>query len=219
MISETYWIRYHLFKTSGTGNLLIGDSQAKKLNKANFNISSLPGAQVKHVYEFLPKKYIYDTIVLFIGGDDLFSGKVQSNTSATELVQEISDIANLLLTRAKRVFVVGIPHRHYQPERTKEVNALLASRRECWKFRGISRQVFSDKHLRKYKVHLSSDALNGIICILKGKILYNFFRPELELERHPQIFECCEVCKCFSRTEEDYYWLSEVSNLVRRNGR
>ena len=72
-------MRYHLFKSSGTRNLLIGDSQAKKLNIAIFNILPLPGAQVKHVYKSLPKKDIYDTIVLFIGGNDLFSGKGQSN--------------------------------------------------------------------------------------------------------------------------------------------
>ena len=69
-------------------------------------------------------------MVLFIGANDLFNGKAQSNYSASELVQEISDLTNLLLTRAKRVYVLGIPHRHYQPERTKEVNALLASRRD-----------------------------------------------------------------------------------------
>ena len=44
-------MRYHLFKTSRTKNLLIGDSQAKKLNIANFNVISLPGAQVNHVYK------------------------------------------------------------------------------------------------------------------------------------------------------------------------
>ena len=123
-------MRSLLFKTSRTRNLLIGNSQAKKLNIAYFNILSLPGAQVMHVYNFLPKKDIYDTIVLFIGGNDLFSGKAHSNISASELVQKISDLANLLLTRAKRVFVLGIQHRHYQPERTKEVNTLLAFRRE-----------------------------------------------------------------------------------------
>ena len=190
--------------SSRTRNLLIGDSKAKKLNIANFNILSLTGAQVKHVYKFPPKKHIYETIVLFIGGNDLISGKAQSNISSSELVQEISDLANLLLTRAKRVFVLGIPHRHYQPDCTKEVNALLASRRESWKFQGISRQVYCDKHLRRDKVHLSSDALNGITYILKGKILYNHYRPELELEGHPQVIECCEVCKCFSWTEHEY---------------
>ena len=143
-------------------------------------------------------------MVPFIGGNDLFSGMAQSNISASELVQEISDLANLLFTRAKRLFVLGSPHRHYQPKRTKEVNALLTSRRESWKLRGISRQVYSDKHLRRDKVHLSSDALNGIIYILKSKILYNCFRPELKLERHPQVIDCCEVSNCLSWTEEDY---------------
>ena len=211
MISENYWMRYHLFKTSRTKYLLIGDSQAKKLNISNFNILSLPGAQVKHVCKFLPKKDIHDTIVLSIGGNDLFSGKAQSYISASELVPEISDLANLLLTRAKSVFVLGIPHRHYQPERTKEVNALLASRRESWKFRGISRQVYGDKHLRRDKLHLISDVLNGLIYILKGKILYKFYRPELEIQRHRQVIECSEVCKCLSWTEEDYDWLSKDS--------
>ena len=87
------------------------------------------------------------------------------------------------------------------------------------KIRGISRQVYCDKHIRRDKVHLSSDALNGVTYILKGKILYNLYQPELELERHPQVIECCKVCKCLSWTEEDYDWLSEVSNLVRRNAR
>ena len=120
-------MRYHSFETSRTRILLIGDSQAKRLNIAKFNIISLPGAQVKHVYKVLPRKDIYDIIVLFIGGNDLFSGKAQSNISASELVREISELANVLLTRAKRVFVLGIPHRHYQPESTKKLNALLFS--------------------------------------------------------------------------------------------
>ena len=197
-------MRYHFFKTSRTRNLVIGESQAKKLNVAIFNILSLPGTQVKHVYKFLPKKDICDTIDLFIGGNDLFSGKAQSNISASELVQEIFDLANLLLTRAKMVLVLGIPHRHYQPELTKEVNALLASRLESWKFRGNSRQVYSDKHLRKEKLHLTSDALNGIIHIFTGKILYNYYRLELELEGHPQGVACCKVCECLSWTGEGY---------------
>ena len=121
-------MRYHLFKTSRTRNFLIGDSQSKKLNITNFNILSLTGAEVKHFFIFLPKKDIYDTIVLFIGGNDLFSGKAQSNIFASELVQEICDLPNLLLTRAKGVFVIGIQHRHYQSKRTKEVSALLATR-------------------------------------------------------------------------------------------
>ena len=172
-------MRYHLFKTSRTRKLLMGDSQAKKLIIANFNILPLLGAPVKHVCKIPPKKDIYDTIVLFIGGNDLFSSKAQSNTSAGELVQDICDLANLLLTRAKRIFVLGIPHRHYEAESIKEVNALLVSRRDSWNFRDIFRQVYSDRHLRKDKVQLSSDALNGVIYILKGKILYNYYRPEL----------------------------------------
>ena len=97
-------MRYHLFKVSSTRNLIIADSQAKGLETANFNILSLPGAKVRHVYNFIPKKDHYDIIVLFIGGNDLFCGKLESKLTAEGLVKEISDLANLLLTKSKKVF-------------------------------------------------------------------------------------------------------------------
>ena len=57
-------MRYHLFKVSKTRNLLISDSQGKGLDIANFNVLSLPGAKIEHVYNFIPKKNLYDIIVL-----------------------------------------------------------------------------------------------------------------------------------------------------------
>ena len=187
-------MRYHLFKVSRTRNLIISDSQGKGLNIANFNILSLPGAKVEHVYKFIPKKDFYDIIVLFIGGNDLFT------VTSENVARQISDLANLLVKGAKRVFVLGIPLRHPQPNRAKEVNSLLACRQEGWKFRGISRQVFSNKHLRNDNNHLNSSALSGIIYILKGKILYNKYCPEIEKEGHLEIIECSRFCKCLSWT-------------------
>ena len=120
-------------------NLLIADSQGKELDIANFNVLSLPGACVRHVYNFIPKKDSYET-----------------------------------------------------------VNALLASRKEGWKFRGFSRQIYSDKHLKRDNVHLSSNALSGIGYILESKILYKRFCPELEEEGYSHIIECKGICKCLS---------------------
>ena len=76
------------------------------------------------------------------------------------------------------------------------MNALFASRKEGWKFRGISRQIYSDIHLKRDNVHLSSNALSGIGFILKSKILYKCFRPELEEEGYSQTTECKRTCKC-----------------------
>ena len=91
-------MRYHLFKVSKSRNLLISDSQGKRLDIANFNVLSLPGAKIEHVYNFNPKKDFYDIIILFIGCNNLFV------TTSENLVRQISDIANLLLTKAKNGF-------------------------------------------------------------------------------------------------------------------
>ena len=61
-----------------------------------------------------------------------------------ELVQQTSDLANILLNKSETVFVLGKPLRNSQLLRAKEVNFLLASRQEDWRCRGISRQVFSN---------------------------------------------------------------------------
>ena len=143
----------------------------------------------------------YETVVLFIGGNDLFCNNAPSTKSAEDLTQELSNLANFLLTKIKSVFVLGIPLRHSLPQRSKTVNALLASRKEGWKFRGISRQIYSDKHLKRDNVHLSSKALSGIGYILKSKILYKRFCPELEEEGYSHIIECKGTCRCLSWTK------------------
>ena len=117
-------MRYQLFKVSKIRTFLISDSQGKGLDIANFNVLSLLGAKVENVYYFFPKKGLYDLIVLFLGGNNLFA------TTSGNIVRQISDLANLLLTKAKKVFVLGIPLRHSRAYQAKEVNSLLASWQE-----------------------------------------------------------------------------------------
>ena len=100
----------------------------------------------------------------------------------------MSDLANLLLPKAKRVFVLGIPLSHSRAHQAKEVNSLLASCQEGWKFKGIS---------KKDNVHLNSNALSGITFILKGKILYNKFCPEIEKEGHHKVIVCSGFATAF----------------------
>ena len=110
--------------------MLIAYSQGKELDIANFNVLSLLGACVRHVYNFIPKKKSNDNVVLFNGVNDLFCKNVPSTKSAEDLTQELSDLANFLLTNVKSVFVLGKPLRHSLPQRSKTVNALLDSRKE-----------------------------------------------------------------------------------------
>ena len=132
-------MRYHIFKDSVQRNLLIADSQTKYLDFANFNILSLPGAKVHDVYRFIPRVSRFDIIVLFVGGNDLFQGKSPSKVSSEEVADKISDLANVLKSKADKVFVLGIPPRHNQRERTSAVNKLLSDRKEDWTFRGVER--------------------------------------------------------------------------------
>ena len=66
-MSATKHSRYHIYRTSSTKTLLIVDSQAKNLEAGNLNILSLPGACVRHVYNFIPPKGLFDIIILFVG--------------------------------------------------------------------------------------------------------------------------------------------------------
>ena len=167
----------------------------------------MPGA------ELIRKKDLYDIIVLFIGGNNLFATKSES------LVRQMSDLANLLLTKAKRVFVLGIPPRNFQPLQEKDVTFSLASCQEGCKFRGISRQVFSNKHSRKDNVHLNSYGLSGITFILKKKILYKRYCPAIERDGHLKIIVCSRFCKCLSWTNQFQYCPQVVNQAVVKLGK
>ena len=119
--------RYHVYRTSSTKTLLIADSQARNLKAGNLNILSLPGACVRHVYNFIPPKDIFDIIILFVGGNDLYFSKNPTTTPALQVAHEITDLANLLCDRAKVVYVLGIPERNENKVRSKQVNDFLQS--------------------------------------------------------------------------------------------
>ena len=119
--------RYHVYRTSSTKTLLIADSQARKLEAGNLNILSLPGACVRHVYNFISPKDIFDIIILFVGGNDLYFFKNPTTTPALLVAHEITDLANLLCDRAKVVYVLGIPERNENKVRSKQVNDFLQS--------------------------------------------------------------------------------------------
>ena len=104
---------------------MIADSQARHLDAGNLNILSLPGAGVRHVYDFLPPEGKYVTIILFVGGNDLYNATTPSDTPAREVATNIIELAYLLCKRAKHVFALGVPERDENKVRSKAVNDIL----------------------------------------------------------------------------------------------
>ena len=116
-------MRYHLTNTSDSDTVVIGDPQLKHLDFPNVNILSLPGAGIKNVVSFIPEPGKLKTIVLFIGGNDLFDGYLPSSTPIEEVALELSCVADSLFDVASRVFVISIPRRippESELERLKE---------------------------------------------------------------------------------------------------
>ena len=132
-ILRGFWIsalrqsRYHAYRTSSTKTLLMADSPERNLEAGNVNILSLPGACVRHVYNFVPHKDIFDIIILFVGGNDLYFFKNSTTTAASQVAREIIDLADLLCHRAKVVYVLGILERNDNKVRSKQVNDFLQS--------------------------------------------------------------------------------------------
>ena len=101
--------RYHLIKTSSSKYILIADSQARYLQAGNLKILSLPGASANHFYDYLPPKDLFDAIILFIGGNNLYYYTTPIDTLLRLVADQVIDLANFLCERAKTVFVLAIP--------------------------------------------------------------------------------------------------------------
>ena len=126
-------MRYHLFKTSPSRNLIITESKGRNLTFPNLNILVLPGARVGDVRPFLPGKGGFDLIVLFIGGNDLPTDNTRT------VARNISDLAVAASEVALRVFVIAVPPRLDIPDQAKALNRLLEDNNDRrWLYRGIS---------------------------------------------------------------------------------
>lgn len=192
-------MRFHTFKASSSKYLLIADSQGRNLTFPNFNILSIPGAKIRDARTFLPPRDRYDIIVLFVGGNDLFQGKFPSAISTEDVAKELICLANEAASLARQVFVIGIPPRHGQVQRTKSVNSYLANSKDSkWLFRGISRSIYSTaKHTGGDDVHLEPKALSGIRSILKLRILRKLFSLKIDKDGHLREYSCpCNQCYC-----------------------
>ena len=118
-------MRYHLFKSSKTKFILITDSQRRHFESENLNILSLPGATIKDVYNFLPPINQYCKNILFFGGNDLYNGCKPSDKTPIDIANQLIEFANFLNERTKEVYLIGIPERNENKQRSAAVNEIL----------------------------------------------------------------------------------------------
>ena len=114
--------RYHINKPAETKFLLIANSQARELVAGNLNILSVPGGSIRDDYKFISNDQQYELIILFIGGNDLFSGCVPSYKPPSQVAQELHSLANFLVPRKSDLFKLGIPERDENNEHAKKAN-------------------------------------------------------------------------------------------------
>ena len=107
-------MRYSIFKSTSQRKPLTAESQGTPLIFHNFNILSLPGAGIRNVNQFISSRNKCDIIVLLIGNNDLAQRKSARYGTPPpkkkEVAIELSVLANCLLRREGKVYVIGIPH-------------------------------------------------------------------------------------------------------------
>ena len=139
-------MRFHIFKTTKTRNIIFADSQIEHPRFPNFIILSLPRAQIRHLSEFLPEKRQYDNMVLFFGGNDIFTGSTPSNKEPEETAEELALLAEELVPLAtERVFVIGIVSRGIDSaskKKAKATNDFINKLQKKSKKVGIQRHLF-----------------------------------------------------------------------------
>ena len=192
--------RFHTLRTSSSKNLLLTDSQARNIEFPNFNILSIPGARIAHAQQFLPIKDKFNIIVVFIGGNDLYSGTLPSSLSEQQLVDELDFLGEQLCKLAKKVFILGIHHGGSYRERSSKTIKLLNNKNRTsrnWKYCGVSKEIFSEIHLGDNDVHFSKSGISGVKTILKKRVMYKNYSNKCNEEGHLDYFECpFKNCNC-----------------------
>ena len=64
----------------------------------HLNILSLPGASANHFYDYFHLKDLFDTIILFIGGNELYHYTTPTDSPGLLAADKIIELANFLST-------------------------------------------------------------------------------------------------------------------------
>ena len=172
------------------------------LSSRNYNILSLPGGTIATVLDFFPPKDKFDTIVLFIGGNNAFNNQTPSTPPPREIARELSHLANRLLELARKVVILGIPFRKGENNhnRARAINIEIENLKSqnSWNFRGIAAKTFKDSYLQPDGVHLTpTEGLQPVRSALK-KLLYKEFSKSADSAGHTSDPDCPSdrPCRC-----------------------
>ena len=201
-------MRYHLFKKSPKKALLIADSQARYLTFGNINISSLPGATVDNVYQFVPPQGKNEIIVLFVGGNDIYSGyhpfcgystgSIRANRKPCKHIDNCCEkvVRNRYTPPPPRIPPETEIENFEDHEliRHLAVNQRLAnaSKEARWNFegwpnRGLAEHVYSETHISDRDcVHFSEKGMSQIRVILKTKVFLRTLLDRTRTARTPK---------------------------------
>ena len=180
----TGYSRFHIFKEAPTKYLFLADSQAGFLEAGNRNILSLPGASIRHLYDYNPPAGRFEIIILFIGGNDLFDGFELSSKTPQKIAQDLIELADFACQRTRSsVLVLGIHDRDEHRERASVTNDIVKARAERksprfkqkseWKYRTVSSFTSGRRYFKLDKIHLNMDGFNNVKNQVKEKFLYS----------------------------------------------
>ena len=179
-----------------------GPSFRSELKSGVLNVLSLPGGRIRNCYDFSPREKNYSVIILFIGANDCFyKGGVISDRSAKDIAEDLRDLASVLSDRAE-TYVLGLPQRHDQPNRTKDVNKLLLEliKSSVRKFKGVGHYLGKKDVSSGDEIHLTEDGLKNLKRLMKTEILKKKFSLVKDKEE-TQLITCDEKnpkCICGS---------------------
>ena len=159
-----YVMKAHIFKTSKTKQLLIADSQARRLVFPNFNILSIPGGRIFHVLNHLPTKGQYEIICLFIGGNDTFNGTLPSARDPVDIGKERAKLAKQRSHLCERVYVLGITPRVDKltndiTDRPLEVDKVIQREAigDTAVYRSIKRKIYCEADIANDDVQITQE--------------------------------------------------------------
>ena len=81
---------------------------------------SLPGASIRHLYDYNLPAGRFEIIILFIEGNDFFDGFEPSSETPQKVAKDLIELADFACHRTRSsVFVLEIPERDENRERAR----------------------------------------------------------------------------------------------------
>ena len=142
----------------------------------------------------------YWKIILFVCGNELYNGCKISDKTPIDIANQLTELANFLTEQTKEVYLIGIPERNENKQRSAAVNEILekVSHRNrshkpsvTWIYRGISQHISGAKYFNpKDHFHLNESCRSNLHQLIKQKILYKDYNVTLINIGHSKIYEC-----------------------------